>query len=230
MYRFQLNRLTIALCSFTTLIACETPVNYDKGQGSASEMTDSEGQQDLSKNNDDSSEENTENEDLGQEENEEGTGNNEECTYDEYSISMERAFYINDNPEEPMFIYQATNNGEYPMDVMEVLSYPGEPYNGPSGPGEFSLNGNNYRDCSLCLLIYKGCYEQTCEKTFFADAGSVQIGTDIDLGVDFAAMLNNVVFREVRVDPNSYESTPIQGGDTWCVDNLNLSAVPSTLQ
>ena len=27
------------------------------------------------------------------------------------------------------------------------------PYNGPAGPGNYSLQGSNYADCSLCLFV-----------------------------------------------------------------------------
>ena len=49
--------------------------------------------------------------------------------------------------------------------------------------------------------------------------------SSIEVNQTFTASLHNVVFREVSVDQETYESTPINGGKTWCVDSVNVSAL-----
>jgi hypothetical protein len=152
---------------------------------------------------------------------------NDTCTYSSFDVVGSRAFVQNSGTEQPLFVFQAANTDAFPMDVMEVLSFSGAPYYGPSSPGSYSIEGNNYEDCSLCLLIYAGCGETSCEAYFFADAGTVMVNSNMDVGQPFSAVLSDVVFREVTIDPETYRSTPVSGGQTWCVNSLELSAVPT---
>ena len=47
-------------------------------------------------------------------------------------------------------------------------------------------------------------------------------------GSVFQATLNDVVLREVSIDPETYISSPVAGGDTWCLDDYTIEAL--TLQ
>jgi hypothetical protein len=163
---------------------------------------------------------NSDGEGFGEDDNE-----TDSCTYDNFTLAGERAFMLNVDTDQPLFVYQGTNSTENPMDVIEVLSYPGDPYNGPSTPGTYSLAGNNYEDCSLCLLIYAGCTDDGCESLYFADEGSITFDTGVGVDQTFTGWLNDVVFREVEVDPDTYYSTPIAGGKTWCLDSQSLSTM-----
>jgi hypothetical protein len=158
----------------------------------------------------------------------EGLDNNgsEDCTNNLFDVQGERSFIVNADSDQPLFVFQATNSTEYPMDIIEVLSYPGEPYNGPSSPGTYSLEGNNYEDCSLCLIIYADCGESSCDSMYFSDTGTVTFDTNVNVDQNFSGKLNNVVFREVEIDSDTYHSTPVEGGNSWCVDSLHISSVP----
>jgi hypothetical protein len=224
----HVTKLPFFFVSSLSLFACESTISTpDKSveEWDTTEETEQQEQEENEQQEDEQDEPDLETED--QEEQDEPEDEGQSCTYTNFDIQASRAFVQGAGTDQPLFIYQAANTTEYPMDVLEVLSYSGDPYYGPDSPGNYSINGNNYSDCSLCLLIYVGCNETSCQSMFFADAGSVTFNTNADVNQDFSATLSNVVFREVSIDQDTYESTPIPGGDTWCVSSLSLSALPA---
>ena len=115
--------------------------------------------------------------------------------------------------------YVALNTADTPYDALRVQIY--NDWGGPTEPGTYSLDGINYADCGLCLLVYSGCTAGgPCAKTFYAEAGSVEITAIGGVGSQFTAVLHDVVFDEVTIDPQSYVSTPVDGGETWCIDDF----------
>lgn len=155
----------------------------------------------------------------------EGTGSSEEveCTHDDFPILIHQATQDWSNPSLPMFVYQARTVESGPFDELQILSYQGAPYNGPATAGTYNLAGSNYADCALCLLIVEDCNEgYQCDRVFFADEGVLSVGDFGDSTGRFTAVLRQTVFREVRLDPITYESTPVPGGETYCVDGLSI--------
>ena len=104
-----------------------------------------------------------------------------------------------------------------PYDVLLVQSF--ADYNGPTTPGTYDLAGINFKDCGLCLRILSQCNDEGCQKTFYAQQGSVEI-TSIGMeGSQFTARFSNVVFEEVTV-ADDLISTPVPNGETWCMDDF----------
>ncbi len=127
--------------------------------------------------------------------------------------------------------YQGANAEVYPLDVLQIELYQMNPYLGPKTPGTYSVDGENYVDCGLCLLLHAGCNDQGCQKTFFADEGELEITAIESDGGEFAATYHNVVFKEVTIG-DDWVSTPVEGGETWCLNDLSVSeviTVPSML-
>ena len=121
------------------------------------------------------------------------------------------------------FQYQALNNTNSPRDVLMVTSFQ-EGFNGPTTAGTYSLAGSNYADCGLCLLALTGCVDGgQCEKYFYADVGEVVITEFGQNGGVFSGQLNGVVFQEVTIDESTYTSTPVAGGETWCMSDHTFS-------
>lgn len=123
----------------------------------------------------------------------------------------------------------ATNvNADNSTDFVIVESYQGAPYNGPSAPGTYELDGSNYADCGLCVLVYKGCVEGSgglqCQKYFYAEQGTVQINEIGGAGSTFDIELLNMNLVEVTIDA-SFTSTPVAGGENWCVHGYNWATV-----
>ena len=110
-------------------------------------------------------------------------------------------------------------------DILFIDSYQGSPYFGPSQPGSYSLEGSNYADCALCVLVWYNCNEDyVCEKFFLADKGTLDVDSMSGVGATFNATFNDVVFREVTIDAETYVSTPVSGGETWCLDRYQMQA------
>lgn len=119
------------------------------------------------------------------------------------------------------FAYQAQSAEAPPLDIFMLQSYQGAPYLGPSAPGSYDLAGANFEDCGLCLLALGGCTgPQTCAKSYFADEGVVHV-SEWEEGGSFAGTLEGVLLREVTID-DSYHSTPVPGGETWCMDGYSF--------
>ncbi len=110
-----------------------------------------------------------------------------------------------------------------PYDVLLIELYQGSPYNGAIAAGTYSLAGSNYADCGNCVRMRTGCSQASggCTTDWYADEGELVI-TDIGDGL-FAGEFKNVVLKEVTIDPNTYASTPVPNGKTWCISSLPFS-------
>ena len=145
-------------------------------------------------------------------------GTSSDCDRSGFSIATHEAAYGTN-----AFQYQAANATTSPRDILMISSYQ-DGFNGPTTSGTYSVAGTNYADCGLCLLALTGCVEGgSCEKYFYADVGDVVITEFGQNGGTFAGQLNNVVFKEVTIDESTYTSTPVSGGETWCMNNHNFS-------
>jgi len=110
-----------------------------------------------------------------------------------------------------------------PYDVLLIELYQGSPYNGAVAAGTYDLAGSNYADCGNCVRMRTDCSQASggCTTDWYADEGQLVI-TDIGDGL-FAGEFKNVVLKEVTIDPNSFTSTPVPGGKTWCISSLPFS-------
>ncbi len=148
------------------------------------------------------------------------------CTYTGFPALLHQAILDDTDPTHPLFTYQARDSEYAPFNELQIASYQAEPYFGPSAPGSFSLTGSNYSDCALCVVLITDCDEQySCDQVFFADVGTVDVWSIGAAGSNFTATLSNVVFQEVEIDATTYVSTPVPGGDTWCVDGFQIDLV-----
>jgi hypothetical protein len=132
---------------------------------------------------------------------------------------------VQHDPNQSYVVYSAVNSATAPQDAILVESYQSAPYNGPTGPGTFTLTGENYADCGLCVRMSGGCTESGCTKQYLAKSGTVDI-TELNTdGGKFAVTLTDVQFEEVTIDPNTWVSTPVEpGGDLWCVPSFEGDA------
>lgn len=106
-----------------------------------------------------------------------------------------------------------------PTNLLSIENYMMAPYNGPNSPGVYDLVGQNYADCGLCLLGRTGCTNQGCEKTFFMKEGSLEIVEFSGSDAPFKAVIN-ATLEEVTINTSTYQSTPVPGGQTWCLENV----------
>jgi hypothetical protein len=120
------------------------------------------------------------------------------------------------------FRYVASDQEAPPAGQLQIQSY--FDYGGPKAAGTYSLAGTNFEDCGLCIVAHSNCTDQGCEKAFYADVGSVKI-TEFGAkgGENFTGSLDGVVLTEVTIDPNTFKSTPVVGGERWCLDGYTFN-------
>ena len=93
---------------------------------------------------------------------------------------------------------------------------------GGQNPGSYEIDGSNYQDCGLCVLIYQGVEGQSANKTFYASSGGVEISEWDEATNTITATLTNAEFQEVTINDNTFVSTPVAGGETWCISSISL--------
>jgi hypothetical protein len=125
------------------------------------------------------------------------------------------------------FGYSAYSSSASPTDQLFIEFYYG--YGDPpplEGPGTFELgvspDEKNYATCGTCVLVGQGCDDNGCNKLFFATSGTLTVSS-FATGQDFTGTLTNARLVEVTID-SSYTSTPVAGGDTWCLTSYSFDA------
>ncbi len=90
------------------------------------------------------------------------------------------------------------------------------------GPGTYLLGGTaadqNYETCNNCLLLKQNCGANTgCETIYFAKSGEVVVDVITLAPGLFTGKLVNVVLEEVEVGTETFATTPVPNGKTWCI-------------
>jgi hypothetical protein len=150
------------------------------------------------------------------------TDTSSDCSRAGFTAASQAADYS----EAGNFTYRAVSGTSAPVQIMTIDSFI-EGFGGPSAPGTFDLSGMNYADCGLCLLVLADCADAQgtgCTKYFYADEGSVTISQFGQDGGVFSGSMSNVIFKEVTIDSETFTSTPVVGGETWCMDGTSFSA------
>ena len=121
------------------------------------------------------------------------------------------------------FVGRSAISPEGRYDILDVQLYQAIARGGATAPGTYPLSGS-FNDCGNCVLLRRGCQQdgagETCESTFYADAGDLEITS---LGDTFAGFLRGVDAHEITLD-STWNSTPVEDGKTWCLDDVAFSA------
>ena len=133
------------------------------------------------------------------------------------------------DPDAQLLMYAAWREGTALADYLTLELW--QRYGAPTDTGTYALTDENYETCTTCVLISTGCDATACEKTYLATAGDLNL---VDVGVvgdPLSGWLENVTLVEVTIDPDTWVSTPVPGGQTWCLDevlfDLTIDAWPS---
>jgi hypothetical protein len=145
---------------------------------------------------------------------------NASCDLNGFNLAVQQATYYKQADSKNYMVWQGATSQTAPFDMVMIEDYQYAPYNGPTAPGTYNLAGTNYKDCGLCLLAQSGCTAEGCKKLFYADQGTVEIQTISQGTSKFQAVFHNVQFKEVTINQTTYESTPVAGGQTWCMNNV----------
>jgi hypothetical protein len=121
-----------------------------------------------------------------------------------------------------VFRYIAQSTLGAPVDVLSFELLDGA----PAMPSAIPLTGDGYESCTTCVVLYLGCDQNlaNCQQTFLAQSGTLDVTSTGDSGATFAGTLDNVELVEVSIDPNTFVSTPVQGGETVCWASYAFSA------
>jgi len=120
-----------------------------------------------------------------------------------------------------------SSEGE-PVDVLQIEIYTSGDYRGATEAGTYPLTGSTYEDCSNCVVVRAGCTDSGCSKRFLVDQGDLVISQWDLAGGRFAGHLEGAKAHEVTIDADTYVSTLVPGGETWCLDGVAFDAeVPS---
>jgi len=122
-------------------------------------------------------------------------------------------------PEPPDLFLSAVSSTTKPNDALDLEFY-GNDSPLMKGPGTYLLaattDDQNYASCSTCLVVKQNCAEATpCETLYFATGGEIVVDT-VTNGV-FTGKLVNVTLEEVEIDGDTFTSTPVAAGRTWCI-------------
>ena len=146
------------------------------------------------------------------------------CDRDGFDPALQSAYRNESN-----FFYQAQSSNAYPRDVLTIEFYYGFGDPPPlTEPGTFAIGETsqeqNYQTCGTCLLIRTECTATDgCDKIFFATGGEVTLYEFGEApGEPVAGDLIGVTYVEVTIDESTYVSTPVPGGEGWCIDTLTF--------
>ena len=118
-------------------------------------------------------------------------------------------------------VHEGYSSAGSPYDILRVEVYPG--FGGPTEPGTYLLTGENYDSCTLCVVAFAGCTAEQCQAAFLAQSGYVVIESISSVGGVFSGSIEDASLTQVTID-SDYTSTPVSGGETWCIETYEFSA------
>lgn len=112
-------------------------------------------------------------------------------------------------------------------DFLGIQFYAGANFDGDA-TGEFELGtgiDDNYESCGRCVLVERdaSAIGNAGNTRFFATSGTLVIDEDSEqMDGRPILTLSDVTLVEVTIDPNTFISTPVQGGDCYHVSSYSL--------
>jgi hypothetical protein len=149
------------------------------------------------------------------------------CTHTGFTATAEVG--VDYRPTDEGFVYQGGTAAAPPADIIAIEFYGGMGDPVPTfAPGTFAIAATaaerNYETCGTCVLVRTNCSTSSCEKYFFATGGSMTITTWGSIGGTFAGSLTGVNLEEVTINPDTFHSDPVAGGETWCLPSYSFNA------
>jgi hypothetical protein len=97
----------------------------------------------------------------------------------------------------------------------------------PDAPGSYELTAHdlnrNLGTCTTCVYIRADCEPGgDCHQYFFQTGGTLEIDSIGMPGDSFAGSLIDVHLQEVTIEWDTWTSTPVPGGEGWCIERYDF--------
>ena len=121
-----------------------------------------------------------------------------------------------------VFRYIAQSTLGAPVDVLSFELIDGA----PASPTAITLSDDGYEACSTCVVLYRGCDANlaNCQQTLLAQGGILDVAGIGGSGATFAGELVQAQLVEVTIDPSTFVSTAVPGGESVCWASYAFSA------
>ena len=141
-----------------------------------------------------------------------GNGGGAACAGEGFTAVSEDAGDLGD-----VFLYFALSAEAAPQDDLSI-----EIYSNIGTSGDRIILDENYSVCDPCVLLRLGCDENfdNCSQRFLANSGTIAIES---FEGTFTGQLEGVELIEVTIGEGAV-STPVPGGDVWCLDGYAFQA------
>ncbi|MFH1437985.1 MAG: hypothetical protein ABIJ56_19915 [Pseudomonadota bacterium] len=157
-------------------------------------------------------------------------GEEDGCTHEYATVeASEQECYYESTGTSTLWMYFGNIEGasdDPPFSFLGIELWPD--FGGPYLPGTYDFTQDDYASCSLCGLVSTGCAhegeELMCEKELLAIAGSVELTQVGEIGETFEGGVSDMFAIEVTIDWETFESTPVPGGETLCIESMDFSA------
>ena len=138
--------------------------------------------------------------------------------------SVEAFFYSGNNP---VWVLTAKQSETW----LSIENYPS--FGGASDAETRTLDDTevNYATCGVCVLLKTGCQQHGdhghCSATYMPEEGATISFDQLDdeAGGNWSGSLSSIVFVEVSIDGDTYETTPIEDGDTIELDSWDFDVI-----
>lgn len=126
------------------------------------------------------------------------------------------------------FVFSQDTTDGFPYSGLLLVIRQYSTYKGPTGPGTYQINDDDYANCDICLVMFENCTENECERLYLAQEGTIEI-TQLD-GADgpFEATLDGVVLHEAVIG-SDFSTQIVNNGKNWCLDDHPVTSAEVTL-
>ena len=119
-------------------------------------------------------------------------------------------------------VVRGLSNRFEPVDVLN-FEFWGVGWSSTTGPGSYVIDGMNYADCEICVLLWEDYNDGTPARQYFAISGGLEI-LNWNLAIqEVTVRLVDASLVEVTINPLTYESTEVAGGGTWCIESTTVT-------
>lgn len=126
------------------------------------------------------------------------------------------------------FVFSSDTTDSYPYSGMLLVIRQYSTYKGPTGPGVYEINDDDFANCDICLVMFENCSTSECERVYLAQEGTIDISQMDGASGPFKATLNDVVLKEAVIG-SDFSTQIVNNGKQWCLDDHEFSSAEVTL-